>query len=157
MLPAPRDKFESKAIADIEQFGLHIMNVLEDGDQPNFSYSLGLWHTYKHPEVIIFGLDRDISGWILNEISRNLQAGGEEYQVGEYYPDFLEGFEITFFEVPKSQYQNHVGWDLWLYNGPNFPLIQCVWPGTDGIFPWEDGAPDWFRSWQPVLKFSTGS
>ncbi len=157
MLPEPRDEHEEKAISDIRSFGLHIVNVLEDGELPNFSYSVGLWHTYKHPEVIIFGLEQSVSMWILNEIGRRAKEEGAEFKSGKYYGGFLEGFECTFLDVPQSHFGQHVGWDIWLYDGIGFPLVQCVWPNTKGAFPWEESAEDWFRRWQPVLNHTASN
>ncbi|MCG8693752.1 MAG: DUF4262 domain-containing protein [Minwuiales bacterium] len=151
MLPSPRDQHEEKAIEDIKRYGLHIINVLEENEMPNFSYSVGLWHTYQHPEVLIFGLKRELSMWILNEIGRRIKEEKEDFAAGQYYEGFLEGFECTFVEVPKDKYHDHVGWDLWLYGGSDFHLMQFVWPTTEGHFPWDKEASDWFRGWQPVL------
>ena len=153
MLPVPSDKFEEKTIADIEKFGLQVMNVLEEDGQPNFTYSVGLWHSYRHPEVIIFGLKKNISHWMLNEIGRRIKQESEEFVVGQYYDGLLEGFECTFLEVPKAHFEEHVGWNIWLNNGIDFSLIQCAWPSTKGMFPWEDDATDCFRNWQPILEF----
>ena len=152
MLPKPQDKHEEKALADIQQYGLHIMNVLEEGELPNFTYSIGLWHTYQHPEIIIIGLKHEISKWILNEIGRRISEQDDTFESGKNYDGLLEGFDCRFFDVPKGYYKEYVGWDIWLYGSADFPLRQCVWPSTNGHFPWEDGASEWFQGWQPVLK-----
>jgi len=152
MLPIAKDKFEEKAISDINEYGLHIINVMEDEDLPGFSYSVGLWHTYKHPEILIIGLKNELAMWILNEIAHRNKNGLEQLQPQHHYDGFIENHQCKFFTIPQHHYKNYVGWNLWLYNGDDFPLLQCVWPTTDGVFPYEEDAPDWFKKWQPVLE-----
>ena len=152
MLPIPKDEFEEKAISDINEYGLHILNVMEEGDLPGFSYSVGLWHTYKHPEILIIGLKNELAMWILNEIAGRIKKDREKFQPQKRYDGFIENHECEFITVSQKHYKEYVGWNLWLNKGGDFPLMQCVWPTTDGIFPNEENAPDWFKDWQPVLE-----
>ena len=70
MLPEDRisldraeDKHELKAIEDIRKHGVHILHVFDDeGKKPDFSYTVGLWHTHGHPEVLISGLKEGLRG-----------------------------------------------------------------------------------------------
>ena len=74
-LPTPEDKHEEKAIADIEKHGVHVLNVFDpDGNDPKFNYSVGLWHSYEHPEILIFGLDAEISTQLINDIADKCRA-----------------------------------------------------------------------------------
>ena len=34
------DQYEEKALKDIEQYGCHILHVMEEGEYPGFSYSI---------------------------------------------------------------------------------------------------------------------
>jgi len=31
-------------------------------------------------------------------------------------------------------------------------VLQLVYPNTSGVWPWDEAADDWFRSWQPILS-----
>jgi hypothetical protein len=66
-LSRPEHEHEKKAIEDIRAYGIHWLDVF-DGDHEGrgFCYSVGLWHTHNHPEVLIFGLRSSLSGNILN-------------------------------------------------------------------------------------------
>lgn len=152
MLPTPRDDHERKALADIEAHGLHIINVLPEDGLPNFTYSVGFWRSHQHPEIIIVGLKAELAQWILNEIGRRIREDAEAFEPMARYEGFLEGFEVQFIDVAKKHYSEHVGWAIWLNDGTDFSLLQCVWPSTDGDFPWDEGASDTFREWQPVLR-----
>lgn len=92
MLPSPEDEFEERAISNIKNYGLHIIHVLEQGNLPNFSYSVGLWHSYQHSEVIIIGLKPNLTRWILNELGRRVKEENERFKPNHNYSGFLEGF-----------------------------------------------------------------
>ena len=44
---------EKKVIFNIDTYGLHVVKVMEDATGLGFSYSIGLYKTYNHPEIII--------------------------------------------------------------------------------------------------------
>ncbi len=33
----------------------------------------------------------------------------------------------------------------------HFPLYQIIWPGNDGLYPWDTHAQKPFKQWQPLL------
>ncbi len=47
---------EKKVITDVQQHGWHLIGIEGDAEGPGFAYSIGLYHTLKQPEIIIFGL-----------------------------------------------------------------------------------------------------
>jgi len=89
MLPEKRialdraeDKHELKAIEDIRNHGVHILHVFDEkGEAPEFSYTVGLWHTYGHPEILISGLKESLRQSLLNHLNR-LIAKGREFKDG---------------------------------------------------------------------------
>lgn len=141
---------EQKALDDVAQHGCHILHVVGEGDLPPFSYSIGIHRTCKAPELILVGLEQPISHWIVNEYSRRVQQG-ERFLVGAHVAGFLEGFEVTFREVHKSHYREYLGWGRWFYESEDFPVLQMIWPTTEGTWPWDANATPWLRAQQPVL------
>jgi hypothetical protein len=67
------------------------------------------------------------------------------------YAGFIEGFDVVAESVDKTFYDEYFEYNLWLYDGPYFEVVQLVYPNTSGVWPWEQSASAWFRSWQPVL------
>lgn len=126
------------------------MNVLEEGDLPGFSYSIGLWHNYQHPEVIVLGLKRVVAHYVVNEVGRRVRET-ELFQHDSVYNGILEGFGCLFLSVDCQHYEEYLGWARWYYEGDSFPVLQCVYPSTLGHFPWHEKSSEWFRKWQPVL------
>jgi hypothetical protein len=149
-MPEARDNHEQKALDDVQHYGLHVVNVLEEGDLPPFTYSVGLCHTFKHPEVLIYGLPRDRAHRILNDLADELRAG-KRYLAGGVYDDLIEGYRCTFRVIPQSQYREHLGWALWFNEHPDFPALQFIYPDREGRWPWEDGVSEEFRRYQLVL------
>lgn len=144
------DPGEAKALADIEAYGCHILHVLEEGADPPFTYSVGIEHNFKAPELIVIGLKPEISQFIINEYCSRVRSG-EVFQPGQRSSGFIEGFDCQFGAVHIDHYREHFGWDLWFYDGLDFGVLQLMYPTVDGIWPWQAQASDWFRAWQPLL------
>jgi len=144
------DPGEAKALADIERYGGHIIHVAGEGELSPFSYSVGIFRSSRNPEVVVIGLKQNLAHFVLNEYNRRSKAG-EIFVPGTLYAEFIEGFEVTFEKVEPRFYAEYSGWNLWHYDGPNFEVLQLVYPTTGGVWPWQSSATDWFRSWQPIL------
>ncbi|MBM4941730.1 DUF4262 domain-containing protein [Vibrio parahaemolyticus] len=144
------DQYEEKALKDIEQYGCHILHVIEDDEYPRFTYSIGIEKTSSQPEIIITGLNQEVAHWIVNEYNNRIKAG-EVFKPNEYYSGFLEGFEITFKEVSPEYYTEYFGWANWLYKGSNFKVLQFIYPDTSGVWPWDSEASSDFKWFLPKL------
>ena len=142
---------EQKAADDIEKYGCHILHVKEDAEGPRFSYSIGINETADRPDIIIFGLKKDLAVWVINEYYRRVKEG-EVFEPSQFYSGFIESHDITFLEVAKEYYKECLGWGLWYYRGDDFRMMQLVFPSTSGLWPWDDGAPEDFIWLQPLLR-----
>jgi hypothetical protein len=142
---------EDKCLADIAQYGLHVMKVMGDNEWPEFVYSVGLYRTFGIPEIVILGLRSDVAHWVLNEVA-NRARQGERFQVGDTLHGLLEGFPVQLCAVRVEHVEPHFGWARWFYDGGPFLVMQLVWPTTSGVWPWELEASDDFRHRQPLLE-----
>jgi hypothetical protein len=141
---------EEKCIADVATHGLHVLRVFGDNEWPTFVYSVGLFHNFHIPEIIILGLEPELAHVTLNEIASRARQG-ESFQIGDTIEGLLEGFSVVLRPVRHELIEPHFGWDLWFYDGQTFPAAQLVWPTTSGVWPWEPSASDEFRGRQPLL------
>ena len=144
------DDSDKRLLDNIEKFGCQVMHISAENGLAPFSYSVGIQKNSSAPEVVIIGLTQPLAHSVVNEYNRRAR-NGEKFEIGKTYPDFIEGFEILVSKVDKSYYQEYFGFNLWLYGGDNFDIVEFVYPNTSGIWPWQNEADDWFRSWQPVL------
>ena len=84
--------------------------------------------------------------WMKDEI-----AAGKIFQEGQMYSGFLEGFDVIFRKVAVTHYQEYLGYANWFYQGYDFPTLQCIWPTTEGYFPWDEKYPKDLIEWQRLL------
>jgi len=94
---------DAKLLHDIQRVGWHVIKVFEREakERPNWSFSIGLFHSFGHPEVVLFGLPLDRCMTLVNVIGREVQAG-QRYQHGEEYTDILQDpYKCAFRQVPR--------------------------------------------------------
>jgi hypothetical protein len=144
------DELDKNLLMDVKKYGFHI--VLVGGEDPshdhpsfegpwpyNWAYSIGLYYSYTHPEVVTVGLSDDTLGWMISAIG-NRVGSGERFQPGEDYGEIIQGYACTFVPVVKLAYPEFLSYATWFYRGEGFPALQCVWPDHDGLYPWQRGS-----------------
>lgn len=103
---------------------VHIM--AERGEAP-YSFTVGLFQTYSHPELIIFGLASEVAHATLSRAVENIQQGqilGQGSCSG-----LIDGVNCETRWVPIGQYQRYVALCRQYYAGDRFPLLEIVWAG----------------------------
>jgi uncharacterized protein DUF4262 len=139
----------------IDKYGWHVMSVtprVDSDDAPEwFSYSTGLFMRLQHPEIILCGLDADVSQRIINSIGNEVKAGREFDLDTDCADIFADDVNCRFRVVHKSQYGEYVGWSQWFYEGDDYPLWQCFWPDKAGKYPWDAACNRSVAELQPLL------
>jgi hypothetical protein len=147
--PTPESQLQF-VLDDVKKFGCHILHVVEEGELPPYSYSIGLNRTLKAPDVAVVGLKKDTAHALINHY-RNRLVRGTRYRNGERASGYIEDAVVEFRDVHPSQLPGWFEWNVALYRTANFPMQQLVYPGTDGSWPWERQVGAWFRKRQPLL------
>jgi Domain of unknown function (DUF4262) len=147
---ATRDDLEKIVVSNINEFGWHAINVIEDDGHPPWSYSIGLFETWEFPELLIIGRSRATSYAMLNSIAKIIELN-DPPDLTDPNGYLLLGMKCRFVEVLPRYYADYVGFALSYYRKRHFPLFQIVWPNTDGLYPWHPHAPKSLREWQPAL------
>lgn len=135
---------------NIDEYGWHVINVLEDDQGPSFSYSIGLYKSFGHPEVIFIGLKIELAHLLINNIGESIREGFI-YENDKFYTDILDNYKCRMLKVDEYYYNKYVGRGLAYYNA-SFPLFQCIYPTVNGIYPWEKELPEEIRLTQPILR-----
>lgn len=149
------DENERRVIEDVQKFGWHIVGVEDDPEGPAFAYSIGIYHTLKQPEIIIFGLNS------MATMVRIVNAIGEEMRKGTKFEDWtesdqiLEGYSCMFRHVHDGFYTKYLGFAIWFYRPDYFPVLQCVWPDRQGRYPWQPEFSAELYPRQPILARET--
>jgi len=141
---------DEKVIADVAEFGWHVVKVAEDANGPGFAFTIGLTKTFGHPEVIIFGLPLETMHVVLNNVGAIVREG-TPLRPGRVTEDVLEGYACEVVRVPSAAYREFFGYARWFYKGDSFEALQCVWPDRNGRFPWDQDVIDAVKACQPLL------
>src|SRR4051812_14492250 len=48
-----------RARQDVEKFGWHFLMIQGENGRPGFLFTIGLWKTYKQPEILLFAPSED--------------------------------------------------------------------------------------------------
>jgi len=147
-LPTPANDGDRKLLADVRGHGWHVINVISE---PAFSYSIGLYENYGHPEVIVFGLDLNVMHRMINAIGDQIKEGGSFDDLDES-DDVLEGYNVIFRTVEMKHYPEYFGYAHWFYQGDRFPVLQCIWPDSLHRYPWHPSFNQSLAAHQPVLS-----
>lgn len=140
---------EQKIIDDVKEHGWHVMKVMEEAGLPPFAYSIGFFENYRHPEIIVFGLDLDLMHAMINFAGQDIK-NGKRFESRGFYSDLIASYDCWFTDVPV-EHCSKAGWAVWYYKNRDFPLRQCIWPTTQGIYPWEKDYPKDLHKRQPIL------
>jgi hypothetical protein len=143
---------DQKFIAQIETHGWNVTNVFrrEGETGPEWSFSTGLFHTFQHAEIVIFGLELDNMQKIVNTIGSAIK-GGAKFKSGHEYHDIFAYFGCQFRPVEASRYADYLGWAIWFYDGDPFPVLQCFWPDREGHHPLDPSCSPGVVELQPFL------
>jgi hypothetical protein len=152
-LPTPEGAGDRKLFADVKKFGWHVIKVAPDDEGPAFAYSIGIYHSFQHPEIVIFGLDVTDMHRMINAIGEAIRSGSR-FSDGDESDAALEGYNVLFRRVEMRHYREHFGYARWFYQGDEFPVLQCVWPDSKHRYPGNRRFDANIKDLQPVLFVS---
>lgn len=135
----------------IKARGWAVIKIDADAQEPAYAYSVGLYKTFHHPEVIVFGLGLEVLYRIVNTIGEQVKEG-QRFEVSDTDDRVLErGYRCAFRLVAADAELAYMG-ILINYYGNAVPALHCIWPDREGRFPWEAGTSSDFRQRQPMLS-----
>ncbi len=150
--PEPDTDGDRKLYGYIRQHSWMVRHVLDHkGKKPNFHYSGGIHETLGQPEIVLFGLSKEVGIWIVNEYGKRLR-NGDRFVPGERYSGFLEGYDVVFLSVESRRTRRYITWTDWFYDRKGFPLVQLVWPEKKThLFPWDAACGPDTKRLQPLF------
>jgi hypothetical protein len=145
----PLDASDLRLLADVAQNGFHVVTGAANGGAPAFAFSVGLFRTFDHPEVAVFGLSAEVLEGAVRRVGERVRVG-ERFEEGDVVEGLLDCRAVAFRRIVPRQYGNHLGHAVWFHGGARFPALQAIW-SEGGHFPWERWFPRSLRDAQPVL------
>src|ERR1051326_978968 len=151
--PEPQDDSDRKLLDDVIEHKCHIIGIPEGPHGPSYSFSVGLFLHFEHPEIIIFGLPYTVAATAINDI-RTFIEQGRFFKAGDISEQIFAGYPGAFIDVSRAFYPYYLGTAIWFYRSINngFPVMQIVWPDKNGKFTWQEGYDVHYNARQPLLN-----
>jgi hypothetical protein len=152
------DAHAATTVETVTRFGWTALHVAGSLD---FAYTVGVWHTFGQPELVMFGLTGpDMQTWLNTFVELGRDKGWPAPD--EPFDGVLDGFETELRDVHPSWYRALFGTALGFYRGVAVPFRQLVWPDRHGRWPWDESATPSSRTrqafaWQPVAEHAEGA
>ncbi len=148
------DALEQKIVDDVRRVGWHVMGVLPTSATQEYAYSIGVYQTFGHPEIALFGIPFRDAHAIVNDLVNAIRSGSE-FTPGEEYRDLLEGASCAFVPANPAWHEALFGRAIDFYGSLEFPVLQCVWSDPAGRFPWDGDFDRQLFGLQPNLSATT--
>ncbi|MCX4578061.1 DUF4262 domain-containing protein [Streptomyces sp. NBC_01571] len=135
---------------DVESVGWSWIWVFDPGEPavPSFAYTIGLFRTFSHPEVVVVGLPESTSHAVLEAVFDSVESGAR-YASGSVSDEILNGFSVRFEDVSSVLAEENLV-QAFVFNSGEVEVLQMVWPEKNGKFPGDDGAPSWLEERQKL-------
>lgn len=146
----PLDAADLRLIADVAQTGFHAAVAQAEEACPAHAFSVGLFRSWDHPEVVVFGLAPEDLREAVERVGSRVRAG-ERFEHGDVVEGLVDGRATAFRRVVPRHYAAYLGHAVWYHGGARFPALQAVWADEAGSFPWDRWFPRELRDEQPVL------
>ena len=142
---------EKRIIEDVEKFGWHVGLFEPTENEPSFAYTIGLWKTYGHPEIISYGMTTKTLHEILNNAGEKVKEGNT-LTIDQEDMDIFETVPAQFITVDKNRISDYFGYCMWFNDYKDFPALQLVWTDRHGQFPWHPEFEKEFYNRQRILN-----
>jgi Domain of unknown function (DUF4262) len=139
-----------RTIEQIREHGWQVIMIPPDDNGPGWSFTIGLWHNHRSPELAMFGLDVHVMHALLNDLAQQ-SVNGRPVADRQERHDVINDYPVALRTVDDGWYKAFFGTAIRFYRRSPFPVLQVVWPSKQGQFPWDPDADDAYRDLQPQL------
>ncbi len=126
--------------SDVQTFGWQCLSVHPRLGEAgaHFTYSIGLEETFKHPEIMIFGLSNKVSHGVLSDCVQMIRSGFT-FHTDVEYPDVIgSGYKIIFKVARFACLREYFGAAVRFYDDKPFRALVLFWPDKNHMFPWQE-------------------
>jgi len=136
----------------IKKYGYVVIFVFADveNQKPSFTYTVGLSKTYKHPELIVFGLPQEASKILLDNVVEKIIEDKGGVEVNKLYEE-IANMPLQFLKVKNGAADEYAMNFFYHYPDVKLEMLQMIWPDPAGIFPTEDSYDPKYKIAQPLL------
>lgn len=131
-----REKYFNTVYDNIEKHGFHSTSVLEAKDFTPFSYSTGIYKSFKIPELIISGLGPNFSTELISTYVEKYKF--KQIPINERIDKFTDRFPVYFIEVENQYIKDYVLSSVKYYENEDYKYLQLIFPDLNLKFPHEE-------------------
>src|SRR6476661_812524 len=103
-----KDELLVQIKTNIDRFGLQVIMVSGCDCSPSFVYSIGLFETYNQPEILCFGLPKDLGHEIIKDVAE-LIRNGEIIKTYINYDNIFKDGRVEFLPVDDRNIGDYFG------------------------------------------------
>lgn len=121
----------------IARFGWMVQGVFDRQDAAlGYCYTVGLLRNYRHPELLIAGIDPSLAQHLLNTAATGVK-NGTALAVGAMLPGIIQGFDMLVDEMDAALHGPCVPVARLLEAGQPWPIrvFQLLYPDKHGVYP----------------------
>ncbi|HVK22201.1 MAG TPA: DUF4262 domain-containing protein [Actinokineospora sp.] len=146
------DDADARLVATVSDPGWGVLTMTDDETDTVWAFTVGLWHSFRAPEVAMFGLRPPTMTRCLNHVG-NLVADGRTLAAGDDVGAvFGDGLPSRLTPVDAAWHKILFGTSVGFYGSTlAVPFLQLLWPDPNSRFPGEPGFAPEFTGWQPML------
>jgi len=135
------DLFEKRLVLEVAEKGFSVVH------QPGYCYTVGVWKTHQHPELIVFGLPAERGQQLLIEAVQQLPL-----QLDVEVGSLTHEYSLRPQPVKLEHHREFLSYNRWYYRGDGFQAWQLTWPDAEHRFPDDPQHPERLRQLQPLLQ-----
>ena len=135
----------------------HLIGVSPEPDEAlsPFTYSIGLWYNFHHPEIVCIGLPNQVAGALINDYAKNVAEGNPPLLDTAITGMLANDYQLQFKSCGDIAKTAYTCWASWFNGSVDYDVIQLVWQDQQYRWPWEvEFHP---RAAQPLLLESSPS
>lgn len=141
----------------VREHGWYAANI--NDANPPFLYTIGLMVTWKHPELIIFGLEVDSAYALFSGLIDDIKNGGSYSEDGVRVVELGgDKHRVGFRRAHPTQHPLYLGFAMGFLTSigrmGELETMQVFWPDSKGIFPFDAGCDLGVFNLQPRLDIS---
>jgi len=116
---------------------------------PSFVYSAGIQENLRHPELIVVGLDYDLSTLLITETVNLIKRGASFTDQACHYR--IGNMNVMFLEASTNCAKQYMPETTAYYGDKIIGVLQIVWSDKQGYFPFDPQCSDEVKRTQRVL------
>lgn len=123
-------------------------------EEPAWEHSIGFPVRLGAPEIIVFGLEYEVSHALIFNTFRAFSLG---QQIADHsvVGGIIQGFDCQYRAVHPIHVDRHLSAAKAYHDrngaGCHFQAFQLIWPDQNGYFPWEEDCHPDIAALQPLL------